>query len=155
MSKRLYRSRKNKVIGGVAGGLAEYFDVDPVLVRAIFVIATFAWGLSIVAYIIFWIIVPVNENDPIIIDSKDSKIEPIEETETESRFSEIHDKRFHREHRSQGRRLIAGMILVIIGAALFLDNVFPCFDSAYLWPTLLILIGAYILYNSFKTKEAK
>ncbi|MBI2102699.1 PspC domain-containing protein [Candidatus Woesearchaeota archaeon] len=57
--KRLYRSRNNQIIGGVCAGIADYFEVDPVLVRLIWVIATlFSMGLGILAYIIAWIIIP-------------------------------------------------------------------------------------------------
>ena len=55
--KRLYRQPKDKMIGGVCTGLSEYFEIDPVLVRVLFVIAFFMfWGFW--AYIILWIIVP-------------------------------------------------------------------------------------------------
>ena len=56
--KHLYRSSRNKVIAGVCSGLAEYFDVDPVMVRLIWVILTLLGGSGILLYIIFWIIVP-------------------------------------------------------------------------------------------------
>ena len=58
MERRLYRSRKNKIIAGVAGGLGEYFDIDPVFVRVIFVVATLAGASGLLAYIILWIVVP-------------------------------------------------------------------------------------------------
>ena len=57
--KRLYRSKSDKVLGGVCAGIANYFEVDPVLVRLIWVILTLAsMGLGVIAYIIAWIIVP-------------------------------------------------------------------------------------------------
>jgi phage shock protein PspC (stress-responsive transcriptional regulator) len=56
--KRLYRSRKNKVIGGVCGGIAEYLEVDPVLIRLIWVIGALIWGAGFFAYLIAWIIMP-------------------------------------------------------------------------------------------------
>ncbi|MBI2124963.1 PspC domain-containing protein [Candidatus Woesearchaeota archaeon] len=57
--KRLYRSRRDKVLGGVCGGIAEYLDVDPVVVRLIWAIGTLAsMGIGLLAYIIAWIIVP-------------------------------------------------------------------------------------------------
>jgi len=59
-SKRLYRSGKNKILGGVCGGIAEYFGVDPVLIRLLWVIITLAWGSGILLYIIAWIIMPRN-----------------------------------------------------------------------------------------------
>ncbi len=59
--KRLYRSSKDKLLGGLCAGIAEYFDVDPVLVRIIWVILAFAsLGTAILIYIILWIVVPRN-----------------------------------------------------------------------------------------------
>ena len=58
MNKKLYRSRKDKMIGGVAGGLGEYFEIDPTLVRIIFVVSLFLGGTGILAYVILWIVVP-------------------------------------------------------------------------------------------------
>ena len=55
--KRLYRSEKDKIIGGVCGGIAEYFDIDPVIVRLIWLLFIFC-GIGIIAYIIAWIIIP-------------------------------------------------------------------------------------------------
>src|SRR5437762_10753784 len=55
---RLYRSRSQKMIAGVAGGLGEYFDVDPVLIRLLFVVTAFISGAGILAYIILWIVLP-------------------------------------------------------------------------------------------------
>ncbi|MCC6177494.1 MAG: PspC domain-containing protein [Chloroflexi bacterium] len=56
---RLYRSRSQKMIAGVCGGLGEYFDVDPVLVRLLFVVTALISGIGILAYIVFWIVVPL------------------------------------------------------------------------------------------------
>ena len=56
--KRLYRSKKERVIGGVAGGIAEYFNIDPTLIRLLWILAIFGWGAGILAYIVAWIIIP-------------------------------------------------------------------------------------------------
>ncbi len=56
--KRLYRDPDNKMIGGVASGLAAYFNTDPVWFRLIFVVSLFISGIGFIAYIIFWIVVP-------------------------------------------------------------------------------------------------
>ena len=58
MDKRLYRSRESRMIAGVCGGLGEYFDMDPTIVRLIVVAAALAAGGGILAYILAWIIVP-------------------------------------------------------------------------------------------------
>jgi phage shock protein PspC (stress-responsive transcriptional regulator) len=58
--KKLYRSGKEKIIGGVCGGLAEYFSVDPTLIRLLWVFFILAFGTGLLAYIIAWIIIPRN-----------------------------------------------------------------------------------------------
>jgi len=60
MNKRLYRSKKDRMIAGVCGGLAEYFDIDPVIVRVILLILLFGAGTGFLAYVILWIVVPEN-----------------------------------------------------------------------------------------------
>jgi len=59
-AKQLYRSGKNKVLGGVCGGLAEYFNIDPVIVRLIWILTCLVYGAGILLYIIAWIVIPRN-----------------------------------------------------------------------------------------------
>lgn len=56
--KRLYRARHDRMIGGVCGGLGKYFDIDPTIVRLLFVLFAFAGGPGILAYLIMLIVVP-------------------------------------------------------------------------------------------------
>lgn len=60
MKKRLYKSTKNKMLDGVCGGIAEYFDIDPTLVRLAWVIFCAMGGSGILAYIIAAVIIPYN-----------------------------------------------------------------------------------------------
>ena len=60
MGKRLYKSNKNKMIDGAFGGIAEYFDIDPTLVRLGWVLFCALGGSGIIAYIIAEIIIPRN-----------------------------------------------------------------------------------------------
>ncbi|MCB0699066.1 MAG: PspC domain-containing protein [Chitinophagaceae bacterium] len=57
--RRLYRNPNDKLIGGVCSGVANYFDIDPVLVRLVFAILFLTAGIGLVAYILAWIIIPV------------------------------------------------------------------------------------------------
>jgi len=57
-SKRLYRSRTERQVAGVCGGLAEYFKLDPTLVRIIFILITLFGGPGLVLYIILWLVLP-------------------------------------------------------------------------------------------------
>lgn len=67
MKKRLYKSNNEKVLVGVCGGIAEYFDIDPTLVRLLWVILLMMGGSGILAYIIAAIIIP---NEPECIEYK-------------------------------------------------------------------------------------
>jgi len=58
MDKRYYLSTTDKKIGGVCGGLAEYFEVDPLLVRLLFVFLTFSLGGGLLLYLLLWILAP-------------------------------------------------------------------------------------------------
>jgi phage shock protein C len=56
--RRLYRSRKDKVIAGVCGGLGEYFGMDPTWIRLAFILLFFVGGSALLVYIIMWLVVP-------------------------------------------------------------------------------------------------
>lgn len=58
MNRKFYRSSTDQKIGGVCGGLAEYFDIDPLLVRIAFLVLFFGFGTGLLAYIILWILAP-------------------------------------------------------------------------------------------------
>jgi len=58
MVRRIYLSDTNRKIAGVCGGIGEYFGIDPVIVRILWLIATFLDGIGILAYIIAWIAIP-------------------------------------------------------------------------------------------------
>lgn len=55
---KLYRSKSNRIIAGVCGGLGEYFKVDPTLIRLLWVLLSLSGGAGVVAYIIAWVIIP-------------------------------------------------------------------------------------------------
>lgn len=57
--KKLYRSRDNKMISGVCGGIGEYFNVDPVLIRIIFLLIALPGGVSVLLYFVCWILMPL------------------------------------------------------------------------------------------------
>jgi phage shock protein PspC (stress-responsive transcriptional regulator) len=57
--KRLYRSKENRVLGGVCGGIGEYLEVDPVVIRLLWVLlAVLSFGAGILGYLLAWIIIP-------------------------------------------------------------------------------------------------
>lgn len=72
MNKRLYKSSADKVLAGVCGGVAEYFDIDPVIVRLIWVLATLLYGVGLIFYIIAAIIIPKDYEGGIIHEREGS-----------------------------------------------------------------------------------
>lgn len=61
--KRLYRSRKDRVIAGVCGGIGDYFEIDPMLIRLVWLLLGMT-GTGILAYIVAWIIIPEEPGSP-------------------------------------------------------------------------------------------
>ena len=58
MNKRLYNSRTEKKLGGVCGGIAQYFDIDPTIVRLAWLVAVFCAGGGLIAYLIAYVVIP-------------------------------------------------------------------------------------------------
>ena len=78
---RLYRSTTDKVIAGVCGGVAKHLNVDPVLVRLIYILLTFATGLGpgVVVYLIAWLVIPEGANSAeTVVESEKGADEPSE-----------------------------------------------------------------------------
>lgn len=67
MSKKLYKSR-DRILAGVCGGIAEYFGVDPTLIRVIWAVLICCFGTGILAYIICMLIIPEMPNGTVIIE---------------------------------------------------------------------------------------
>lgn len=141
MKKKFYRSRKDKVIAGVCGGLSEYFDIDPVLVRIIFFLLIFFNGIGVLLYLLLMIITP---QEPISIEPTDFSSETISKAESSVQLEE-------KPSQSSKTRQIFGVILLVIGTLFLLDNLLPFFDFELIIPIILILVGVYLLIQSKKS----
>ena len=62
-TRRLYRSRTNRMLAGVSGGLAQYFNADATLIRVLFVVLALLGGSGLLIYLVMWIIVPQEPQD--------------------------------------------------------------------------------------------
>jgi len=155
MKNKLYRSKKDCVIGGVCGGIAEYFDVDPTLVRLLAVLVFFLGGSGIVAYIIGWIIIPRNPNG-----NTEGNSENKEETKRKiKKRAEDTIKKTEEnllEERSKGnsernRNIILGIILTIVGLIFMGSTFFPWITWAVwgaFWPVIIIVVGIVIMIRA-------
>jgi phage shock protein PspC (stress-responsive transcriptional regulator) len=137
------------MIGGVAGGLAEYFEIDPVIVRLLFVLAVIFGGSGILAYIILWIVIPQR---PYIItpfnSQKDSKgSEDKSESDDSKNNSEPKMNSFTVKPQNN-KTVFAGAILIVLGGLFLLDNFLPHFRFSHFWPLVLIGLGIAIIMNA-------
>lgn len=132
------------MIGGVAGGLGEYFDIDPTLVRIIFVVSLFLGGTGILAYIILWIVVP-EEPWAFYMGKGEEKKEEGEApnfSQTNTEYQKSIDER------RQKRSTITGIILVVLGLIFLADNFIPRIHFSDFFPLILIAVGIGLLINS-------
>ena len=158
MQKRLYRSRDDKMILGVCGGLAKYFDIDPIIVRVTAVLLIFADGIGILAYVILAIVVPLESSpsrEP--RDVIKENVQEIKQTATNigedirSTFTrQLGEPKKEVSRTGPNGSLILAVVLVIIGVILLLANFNPFWwlHWNYLWPIVLIAIGLVILFGS-------
>jgi len=77
-ARKLVRSRNDRIIAGVCSGLGEYFSIDPTLVRLLFVFTALLGGPGLIAYLIFWVVVPLEaegqsiiDTSPVVIDNRE------------------------------------------------------------------------------------
>ena len=143
MSKKLSRSEKNKVVGGVAGGLGEYFDIDPTVIRLIFVLITFAGGSGVLIYLILWLIIPSKGNTGDLTEET-IKYNATEIKEKANKFASDLKTRYPHPH---SRRWF-GLIVILVGIVLLAENFgyrFWFFRSTIFWPAAIILFGLLIL----------
>ena len=73
MYKRLYRSRSNFIISGACGGVGQYLEIDPTLVRIVFVLLTLVGGIGVLLYVALWTIVPLEPRLEDILDEIDKR----------------------------------------------------------------------------------
>jgi len=150
--RRLYRSRKDRMISGICGGIGEYFKVDPVLVRVVAILLVFTGGVGVVAYIAGLFIIPeqpLAENEP--------EEQPSPEPESSSNEQHPVEAQSSQATPSHSGPVVFGLILVILGAFFMLRNI-PLFSGYYwwirdhlrivFWPGILIGFGIFLIIRN-------
>jgi len=203
--KRIYRSTREKILGGVAAGMADYLDLDVALVRLLWVLFAFMGGIGLPVYIVAWIIIPeepypgaaratrtrtrvhpetaverAGSESSSRADSTSSQGDPGDNTGSDGEtagsdsggswdstgpggtgsdggdFYEAGS--FEQEgagmtdplpdgHSRDRTNQAFGILLVVFGVAFLFKETFHLNIFRYVWPVLLILLGAYILIN--------
>ena len=151
MEKRLYRSRDKKVVAGIAGGLGDYLDVDPVIIRIIIVLITIFHGVGLLIYIIMWIVIPEEEYDPSKIKSEKTFSEDSGQS-SEANFTEGTNKKVQPE-KSSNERIIFGVVLIFIGIVFLFERFVPFFDFEFIFAIGMVALGLALIFNFFNKSE--
>ncbi len=143
---RLYRSETDRVLGGVAGGLGEYFNIDPIVVRIIFIIL-FLQGVGFILYLILWLVIPSQSSGE--KPSKETIRNNADEIKTKAQ-SLVQDIRSESQRKKSKTWL--GIALIALGVYLLLEKfgIIPFIHLSRLWPVLLVILGIAVLNKNAK-----
>jgi len=155
MNDRLYRSRDDRMLAGVAGGLAEYWDADPSLIRIAWAfLAIFTGGIALIAYIVMAIVVPEDPDVPVFATgpAEPAPVPPTADWQSQHAANRAAARAARRQARAQRRAsgphtgaLIIGAVLVLLGTWFLLEEFVPAFNADMFWPLALVGLGALIL----------
>ena len=183
MEKRLYRNEHNKTIAGVATGLADYVQIDITVVKLLFVLTTiFLAGTGLLAYIIMWIVLPVN-NDPALrynefndyfkknqpnsaynsSNSFENQTNTAEQTKWNTPNVGSDFKGYNTPNQfkknNETSRTIGGLILLVIGVYFLLRQFvelpewFNIFKIYKLWPLAIVAVGISLIFRNQRKSE--
>ncbi len=173
MNRRLYRSTTERVLGGVAGGVADFFDLDPALVRVAWAILILAsGGLFLLLYLVMWFVVPeappgfsynppwpaapAAGGDPMPAGGGTTGAADTagagSPSPTPPPASIAHDwagrRGERRRHRSGGGGIVIGAFLILIGTWFLVLEYVPWLNRIELWPIALVLLGVVLLVSA-------
>ena len=160
MARRLTKSSNERLIFGVAGGLAEYFDVDPVLVRVVFALLVLSTGVGLVAYVVLAIVMPSQAS--VAARPRDVVRENVEQMSGDvSRAGQRLEAVFRGEG-DEGQsgvadrgRYLAGVVLIVVGGLLLAANFgwLGWFSWLKLWPLLVVAAGVIVVLGRARRVE--
>lgn len=161
MHERLYRSRDDRVLFGVAGGMAEYFDLDPSVVRLVWALLVVLGGAGLLLYIVAAIVIPEEPYGvgapgydapagstmppgavPGTPAGAPAAVDPWT-ARAQARAARRAARRANRGPSSGG--LVIGAILILVGAWFLARDLLPTFDDALVGPAVLIVIGLLLV----------
>ena len=147
MSSKQLKRGKEKIIGGIASGIAEYFNIDPLLIRLLFIIFTLFWGCGIWLYIILLIIMPKSPKE-----ATSSNEEIHQETDITLNPDEIKTKL---ENKNNNTKFVIGGIFIITGLLLLIKKYIINFGFDLFLPILFIFLGIFIIFININSNKNK
>ena len=157
MNRRLYRCRHDRRLAGVASGVAEYFEVDPSIVRVLWFLSIFLGGMGLFLYIAMALIVPLEPEPGFApVGGPSAEAAPGASSEvpagpgTGLGAAGWHAQAATHHHASRGTGRATtwfGIILVLFGALALIDALLPAWaDSGrFLWPAFIVAVGAILV----------
>jgi phage shock protein C len=152
--ERLYRSRSDRMLFGVAGGMADWLDLDPSLVRLVWALLVLAGGVGLLLYIVAAIVIPEEPLGAVTPEgaaaaagagtAADAAADAGAGTDWETRRAA---RRAARAERRGNGAMVFGLVLIVIGAWFLIDR-FLNIDSALLFPGVLIVVGVALLVGA-------
>ena len=149
--KKLYRSCHDQILGGVAAGMAEYFDVDPTLVRLLWALSFFA-GFGIPAYIVAWVIIPLDPSCKSKKTGADEIKDKAEQVAQDIRNAVKDSQDSKRAVRHDDFRFWLGLIVIFFAVTLLFQSLFGFSLWHNFWPIVLVAIGAVLIATSMERK---
>jgi len=138
-NKRLERDTRNKAIGGVCSGLANYFEMDPAFWRVLFFLLFFFGCSGLLIYIILWAVMPEKKD----YDTVDESIHQAADTEVVN------------EQKKKNNNMATGLVLIALGLIFLFAQYIPEISWRTVWPILLIILGLVFIIPSKKNSNEK
>lgn len=150
MNKVLNRNLSKHVIGGVCAGLADFLGIDAIIVRVFFLLWMIFGEMAFLIYMILWVVIPA-EGSP-------EAGSTFKTEELGKRFEGVVDE-IRRLLHAPSQELVnyAGITLIAWGVSLFVRQLgfrlFTWWNPALMWPLVLVVAGAFILYRAFSNRS--
>lgn len=162
--KKLTRSRKNRMFGGVASGLGEYLNLDPVIIRILFVILAFLGGGGIILYIILLFIIPEDNSTPFNTyeqkknDTHEMRDESTSDEEKKAEHNDRSENNISETARNRKKNSVAGVaigvLMIAFGFYILFSKFFSFNWSKYFFPIMLLCAGVMIILSSMKYNKS-
>ena len=155
MNNRLYRSRTDRFLGGVCGGIGKYLGFDPTIIRLIFLVLLFTQGFGFLIYIILWLLLPVEGGAETSGGNVGDRLEAGMKNVGE-------DIRTVSQTPHPQAGLWFGLGLIVLGVVLFAERVGEMLGLGWLtqwinwstlWPVLLIVLGVALILRGTRKGE--
>jgi len=148
VTDRLYRSRDDRMLTGVAGGVADSLDTDPSLVRIVWVVLAFlTGGIAVIVYIVMAIVVPEAPAGTMAGATPTAGMPAGGDPAGGDPAAAVPPFPRHRRDPGDGARggLVLGALLIVIGGLFLIRQLLPSLDFGLLWPIAAIGLGVLLI----------